>query len=72
MLLFFISNNLNKGIAEVADLVAVTKYDGNLKQEAVRVKSEYVSAMKYLRRKSKFWTPKVSNYNQNLIINYEF
>ena len=50
---------LKKGIAELADIVAITKYDDNLKQEAVRLKREYTSASKYIRKKSKFWQPKV-------------
>jgi len=50
---------LKKGIVEMADIVAVTKYDENLMQEALRVKTDYLSASKYIRRKSKFWTPQV-------------
>ena len=50
---------LKKGVAEQADIVAVTKYDGSLMQDAVRVKTEYMSALKFIRRKNKFWTPKV-------------
>lgn len=53
---------IKKGIVELADIVAITKYDENLMQEAVRVKSEYLSASKYLRKKSKFWSPKVNKY----------
>jgi len=52
---------LKKGIAELADIVAITKYDDNLKQEAVRLKREYTSASKYIRKKSRFWQPKVTN-----------
>jgi LAO/AO transport system kinase len=37
----------------------VTKYDQSLKQEAQRVKREYLSASKYIRRKNKFWQPRV-------------
>lgn len=50
---------LKKGIAELADIIAITKYDENLKQEARRLKSEYTSASKYIRKKSKYWQPKV-------------
>jgi LAO/AO transport system kinase len=50
---------IKKGIAEVADIIAVTKYDTHLKQDAVRVKSDYLSAVKYLRRKTPHWTPRV-------------
>ena len=51
---------LKKGIAELADVIAVTKYDSHLKQDAVRVKTEYTSAIKYIRRKTPHWTPRVS------------
>ena len=50
---------LKKGIAELADIVCVTKFDTHLKQEALRVKREYMSAAKYIRRKSKFWQAQV-------------
>ena len=50
---------LKKGIAELADIVAVTKYDDNLKNEAQRVRREYMSASKYIRKKNKFWQPQV-------------
>jgi LAO/AO transport system kinase len=50
---------LKKGVAELADIIAITKYDGSLVQDAVRVKTEYMSAMKFIRRKSKNWTPRV-------------
>ncbi|CAF0758840.1 unnamed protein product [Brachionus calyciflorus] len=50
---------LKKGIVELADIVAITKYDQNLMQEAVRVRSEYLSASKFVRRKSKNWSPRV-------------
>lgn len=50
---------IKKGIAELADIVAITKYDENLMQEAIRVKTEYLSASKFIRKKSKFWSPRV-------------
>lgn len=50
---------LKKGIAELADIVAVTKFDDNLKREAQRVRREYMSASKYIRKKNKFWQPQV-------------
>lgn len=50
---------LKKGIVELADIVAITKFDNNLKPEAQRVKREYTSASKYIRIKNKFWKPKV-------------
>lgn len=51
---------IKKGIVELADIVAITKYDGSLVEEARRVKSEYLSASKYVRRKSMLWSPRVS------------
>lgn len=51
---------LKKGVVELADIVAVTKYDKDLMQEARRVKSEYLSATKFIRKKSKHWAPHVS------------
>lgn len=59
---------LKKGIVELADIVAITKCDQNLVQEARRVKSDYLSASKFLRKKSKYWSPRVI-YFQNLILN---
>ena len=53
---------LKKGIVEMADVVAITKYDTNLIQEAIRVKTEYLSASKFIRRKSKYWSPRVWNW----------
>jgi len=50
---------IKKGIAEVADLIAITKSDGNLEQASRRSKAEYTSAMKLMRKKTNFWIPKV-------------
>lgn len=50
---------IKKGIVELADIIAVTKYDDNLMEDARRVKTEYLSASKYIRKKSKFWNPRV-------------
>ncbi|XP_066088646.1 methylmalonic aciduria type A protein, mitochondrial isoform X4 [Saccopteryx bilineata] len=51
---------IKRGIIEMADLVAVTKSDGDLVVPARRIQAEYVSALKLLRRRSKFWRPTVS------------
>ena len=51
---------IKKGIAEVADLIAITKSDGNLEQASRRSKAEYTSAMKLMRKKTNFWIPKVN------------
>ena len=50
---------IKKGIAEVADIIGITKYDTHLKQDAIRVKTDYLSAIKYVRRKSAHWTPRI-------------
>lgn len=44
----------------MADLVAITKSDGDLIVPARRIQAEYVSALKLLRRRSEIWRPKVS------------
>lgn len=48
----------------MADLVAVTKADGDLVVPARRIQAEYVSAMKLLRKRSKVWRPKVCMFSQ--------
>lgn len=50
---------IKKGIAEVADIVCITKSDGNLEQAARRSQIEYLSATKLMRKKFSFWSPKV-------------
>ncbi|KAI1887432.1 hypothetical protein AGOR_G00190230 [Albula goreensis] len=50
---------IKRGIIEMADLVVVTKADGDLLVPARRIQAEYTSALKLLRKKSKSWTPKV-------------
>lgn len=51
---------IKRGIMEVADLIVVTKDDGDLKAAARRMKAEYISASKFLRsKKSALWKPKV-------------
>ncbi|XP_046513473.1 methylmalonic aciduria type A protein, mitochondrial [Equus quagga] len=50
---------IKRGIIEMADLVAITKSDGDLIVPARRIQAEYVSALKLLRRRSKVWRPKV-------------
>ena len=51
---------IKRGIMEVADLIVVTKDDGDLKAAAKRMKAEYISASKFLRsKKSPLWRPKV-------------
>nr|XP_020447526.1 methylmalonic aciduria type A protein, mitochondrial isoform X3 [Monopterus albus] len=50
---------IKRGIIERADLVVVTKADGDLVVPARRIQTEYTSALKLLRRQSKSWNPKV-------------
>ncbi|XP_075947518.1 methylmalonic aciduria type A protein, mitochondrial isoform X2 [Anarhichas minor] len=49
---------IKRGIIERADLVVVTKADGDLLVPARRIQAEYTSALKLLRRQSKSWNPK--------------
>ncbi|XP_059120284.1 methylmalonic aciduria type A protein, mitochondrial isoform X2 [Peromyscus eremicus] len=50
---------IKRGIVEMADLVVITKSDGDLVVPACRIQAEYVSALKLLRRRSEVWRPKV-------------
>ncbi|XP_049626828.1 methylmalonic aciduria type A protein, mitochondrial [Suncus etruscus] len=50
---------IKRGIIEMADLVAITKSDGDLIVPARRIQAEYVSALKLLRKRSQVWRPKV-------------
>lgn len=50
---------IKRGIIEMADLVVVTKSDGDLVVPARRIQTEYTSALKLLRKRSKTWSPKV-------------
>lgn len=51
----------------MADLVVVTKSDGDLIVPARRIQAEYTSALKLLRKKSKVWKPKVCDFIQHII-----
>ena len=65
---------IKRGIMEVADLIIITKDDGDLKAAARKTKTEYTSASKFLRsKKSSLWKPKVrmiSDYWQNSVYSY--
>lgn len=50
---------IKRGIVEMADLVTITKADGDLLIPARKIQSEYVSALKLLRKRSKTWKPQV-------------
>lgn len=51
---------IKKGIVEVADLIVINKSDGDLVAAARRIQTEYISAVKFIRRRSKVWKPKVT------------
>ncbi|KAJ8407681.1 hypothetical protein AAFF_G00275380 [Aldrovandia affinis] len=51
---------IKRGIIEMADLVVITKADGDLLVPARKIQAEYTSALKLLRKKSKTWNPKVT------------
>ncbi|XP_071359196.1 methylmalonic aciduria type A protein, mitochondrial isoform X3 [Trachinotus anak] len=55
---------IKRGIIERADLVVVTKSDGDLVVPARRIQTEYTSALKLLRRQSKSWNPKDGGASQ--------
>ncbi|XP_067848424.1 methylmalonic aciduria type A protein, mitochondrial isoform X1 [Heptranchias perlo] len=50
---------IKRGIIEMADLVVITKADGDFLVPARRIQAEYTSALKLLRNRSKSWKPKV-------------
>ncbi|XP_075470277.1 methylmalonic aciduria type A protein, mitochondrial isoform X3 [Ascaphus truei] len=50
---------IKRGIIEMADLVVITKADGDLLGPARKIQAEYVSALKLLRKRSKSWKPQV-------------
>lgn len=50
---------LKKGIVELCDMVLVNKADGKMLEMANITQAEYLSALKYVRRKSKHWAPQV-------------
>ncbi len=50
---------LKKGVVELADLVVVTKADGDLADAARRVHADYAAALGLLRPSSPDWTPRV-------------
>ncbi len=50
---------IKRGIVELADLVLVTKSDGDLAAAAGRIASEYAGALSLLRPATPFWQPAV-------------
>ncbi|RUS73070.1 hypothetical protein EGW08_019167 [Elysia chlorotica] len=51
---------IKKGIVEVSDVVIVTKCDGDLLPAARRIQGEYISALKFMRPRSRVWKPRVT------------
>ncbi|XP_015918773.2 methylmalonic aciduria type A homolog, mitochondrial [Parasteatoda tepidariorum] len=50
---------LKKGIVELVDMVVVNKADGDLLPSARRIQTEYLSALKFVRRRYPVWRPLV-------------
>ena len=51
---------IKKGIVEVADMIVVTKSDGNLVTAAKIIEAEYRSATRFIQPKNSFWHTKVN------------
>jgi len=49
---------IKKGVVELADIIAITKADGELLNTANHACNEYKNALTLLRPKSQFWKPK--------------
>jgi len=50
---------IKRGIMEMADIIAINKYDGERKQMANQAKAAYTNALHLFQPKSSEWTPKV-------------
>lgn len=50
---------IKRGIVELVDIVAVNKYDGDMKPAVRRISAEYTSALKFMTPKYKCWRPRV-------------
>ena len=50
---------MKKGVVELADLVLVTKADGDLIPAATRIQAEFISALKLMTPPTAHWFPKV-------------
>ena len=60
---------IKKGVVELADIIAITKADGELLNAAKNASKEYAGALTLLRPKSDFWQPKVNNFYSFNIFN---
>lgn len=50
---------IKRGVLEIADMIAVNKFDGDNRARATRAASDYASAMHIMMPKSRHWTPPV-------------
>lgn len=50
---------IKRGIVEVSDIVVVNKSDGDLEPAAKRIQAEYISALKFIKKRSTSWQPTV-------------
>ena len=57
---------IKRGIIELADLVLVTKADGDLERAARFSQIEYSSALKYIPSQYASWKPKVDHFYEGL------
>lgn len=55
---------------ELVDLIIITKADGELMPEVRRLQTEWSSALRLMRRRSKNWSPKVNRFS--LIQSFSF
>jgi LAO/AO transport system kinase len=69
-LIYSFNLGMKKGIMELVDLIIITKADGELIPEVRRLKTEWSSALRLMRRRSLNWAPKV-NILFYLIINFD-
>lgn len=53
---------IKRGLMELADLIVVTKSDGNLIPEARMTQAEFVSASKFMKHRFKVWKPPVRKF----------
>lgn len=56
---------VKRGIVELADLLLVTKCDGDLQPAAHRTQYEYRSALKFMRSNNPDWKTKVTEFFQS-------
>lgn len=54
---------IKRGIVERADIIIITKADGDLEAAAHRAQYEYMASLKYMRPLNPKWKPKVVQLN---------